>query len=198
MSRRPQCHPLRFFHVARIQPSFLQTVAVLKCPVRGRFHVVFRERGRTRQGAFGIYRSHFEMPGASPVTRDYDRTRPGKTKWPRHNLSDRTSGLLCSDFSDGRCQQNNCRITPTSLRRAGQATLMASGATGQHVAVGEFRTLSEIGGLVSRVYRPSGRRPSTRARGDHRYDRWLRPSHISAAMSMQGKRPALTSILPYL
>ena len=57
--------------------------AALKCPVAGLFRVTIAERGWTRRNGLAIG-SRFEMSGGRPVSRDNDRTRPDKTKWPRH------------------------------------------------------------------------------------------------------------------
>ena len=67
VSRRPRFVASRSFHVARIQPSYPQTVAVLRCPERGRFRVTFAEDGRTRQDGLAItYR--IERRDCSAVT----------------------------------------------------------------------------------------------------------------------------------
>ena len=43
---------------------------------------------RSPEDARSLHRGRSEMPGVKPVSRGNCRTRPDRTKWPRHNVAE--------------------------------------------------------------------------------------------------------------
>ena len=75
----------------------------------------------------------------------------------QRDLSDRMTGLLFKEFitpevHDTRRQTHACRITPSSLRRTGQARLHASGSTSDTSWTIKAKPLAKRCYLVYRVY----------------------------------------------